>query len=476
MRNRILLFIFLIILISSSGCRGRCVNGKQTFQTEEGPVHYYIEIITINSGPSLGMRKLFTWIRSYLYIEQNGKKKKFKIHLFNETGGWAFAISNKPKDWCHMEKTHEKGIYRLYIGLALRESVFIVDTINDEVTETDELFYAVSRIDIEAVKKRLEMDDVNKVIYTQNTALHRASSQGYNEIVKLLLEKGADAEIKDQHGMTPLNRAAQRNQLTAIILLLDSGAKISGGFPETSWTPLFNSVFRRHYEACEILLKRGADPNIKDEKGRTPLDIAIAERTDLEGDIRRQNEFDKIIDLLKEYGAKDTLFSAVGRNDVAAVSNFINKENVNLKENPSKDSSLHQAAAYGYNEIIQILLSNDADINIKDELGRTPLMIAVGARQLETVSLLINSGANIESVDSNKQTALFHSLYYKSSPEACEILLKAGANPNVKDNEGICPLKTAIDNKKAFGGNAGSDESYSRIIDLLKEYGDKNEE
>ncbi|MCD6579450.1 ankyrin repeat domain-containing protein, partial [bacterium] len=298
MKRKLFQFLFLLFMITCFGCRARDVNEKQTFQTEEGPVHYYLEIITINSGPSLGMRKLFTWIRSYLYIEQNGNKKKFKIHLFNEAGGWAFGLSNKPEDWCHMEKTQEKGIYRLYIGLALRESVFIVNTINGEITETDELFYAVRRNDIEAVKKRLEMDDVNKVIYTQNTALHRASSQGYNEIVKLLLEKGANAEIKDQHGMTPLNRAAQNGQLAAIILLLDSGAKISGGFPETTWTPLFNSVFRRHCEACEILLKRGANPNIKDEKGRTPLDIAIAERKNHEGDIRRQGEYDKIIELL----------------------------------------------------------------------------------------------------------------------------------------------------------------------------------
>ena len=306
LKDVILPSIVLIILISSSGCRGRWVNEKQTFQTEEGPVHYYLEIITIDSGPTLGMKMLFAHIRSYLYIEQNGKKKKLEIHFFDaDAGAWAFGTSNNPKDWCHMEKTQEKGIYRLYIGQSLiRQSVFIVDTIKNEVIETDELYYAVFRNDIDAVKKFIETEDVNKAIFTKSTALHKASSQGYNEIVKLLLEKGADTEINDQHGMTPLNGAAQRNQLTAITLLLDSGAKISGGFPETTWTPLFNSVFRRHYEACEILLKRGADPNIQDEKGQTPLDIAIAERTDLEGDIRRQNEFDKIIKLLKKYGGK----------------------------------------------------------------------------------------------------------------------------------------------------------------------------
>ncbi len=307
MRNRILLFIFLIILISSSGCRGRWVNEKQTFQTEEGPVHYYMEIATLNSGPSLGMRKLFAQIRSYLYIEKNNEKKKLEIHFFDaDAGVWSFGTSNNPKDWCHMEKTQEKGIYRLYIGQCLiRQTVFIVDTIKNEVIETDELYYAVFRNDIDAVKKFIETEDVNKVMFTKSTALHQASSQGYNEIVKLLLEKGADTEIKDQHGMTPLTRAAQNGQLTAIILLLDSGAKISGGFPETSWTPLFNSVFRGHSEACEILLKRGANPNIKDEKGRTLLEIAIAERENCKHKISWRDEFDKIIDLLKEYGAKN---------------------------------------------------------------------------------------------------------------------------------------------------------------------------
>ena len=303
--RKILPVTLLIILIFCSGCRGNYEIGKQTLQTEEGPVHYDLKIVTFNSGPSLGIRKLFTRIQAYLYIEKNNKVKKFKLPIFDDGGGgWSFLISKNPRDWCYMEKTDEKGIYRLYIGFTLRESVFIVDLNNDKITETDELHYAVTRNDIDAVKKFLETENVNKVMFTKNTAIHRAAYKGFSEVAELLLKKGADLEKYNSVGLTPLHAAAANNNTEVTTILIKYGAHVDVLTATMGMTSLHIGVQARHFEICEVLLKKGANPNIKDEKGRTPLDIAIAERKNHEGDIRRQGEYDKIIELLIKYGGK----------------------------------------------------------------------------------------------------------------------------------------------------------------------------
>ncbi|MDC0358633.1 ankyrin repeat domain-containing protein, partial [Oligoflexia bacterium] len=142
------------------------------------------------------------------------------------------------------------------------------------------------------------------------TALHAAAASGSAKIVQLLLECGADVNARDANGKgrLPLHWAAQEGYLKTSKILINNHSQIDGP-DEHGFTPLGIAVPEGHLElvklfiqcgadvdakcssyensvllhtACawgrkeiaEILLDNGADTNIEDDDGFTPLDIA----------------------------------------------------------------------------------------------------------------------------------------------------------------------------------------------------------
>eukprot|EP00953_Heterococcus_sp_UTEX-ZZ885_P039811 20388-Heterococcus_DN1.PRE.3 len=65
--------------------------------------------------------------------------------------------------------------------------------------------------------------DVNKKDFYKNTALHRAACMGYTQIVKLLVEQGADVDAQAKDGWTPLHLAARWGRIDAMRVLVDEG-------------------------------------------------------------------------------------------------------------------------------------------------------------------------------------------------------------------------------------------------------------
>lgn len=90
-------------------------------------------------------------------------------------------------------------------------------------------------------------------------------------------------------------------------------------------------------------------------------------------------------------------------------------------------------------EITRFLVENGADINGKDIQDQTPLHHASGIPQsisTKLVTYLIEKGANINAVDIYNQTPLFFA-YGAGNNQIVNILIKAGANQNIKNNKGI---------------------------------------
>ncbi len=112
--------------------------------------------------------------------------------------------------------------------------------------------------------------------YSGYTSLHNAANHGLNEIVKLLIVKGANVNSKAEGGYTPLMLAT--NTVIAE-LLIKNGANVNATHEHGTGLHLATGVGNR--SVAEWFIANGLDVNAKDDNGNTPLDWAEGEIADL---------------------------------------------------------------------------------------------------------------------------------------------------------------------------------------------------
>jgi ankyrin repeat protein len=109
---------------------------------------------------------------------------------------------------------------------------------------------------------------------TGETALHISVKGHQDNWVGFLLNKGADPEIKDRDGNTPLHDAALMGDSTAVLFLIDKNAKVNAT-NNNGETPLVLAVHRKDIALVRQLVEAGADPRIQDTiAGKSALDYA----------------------------------------------------------------------------------------------------------------------------------------------------------------------------------------------------------
>lgn len=107
--------------------------------------------------------------------------------------------------------------------------------------------------------------------------LHWATSSGQKEIVTLLLEKGADVNVRDENFWTPLHEAISNNDLKIASLLLEKGADVNVE-DKNLWTPLHEAISNNDLKIASLLLEKGANVNKKDRDYWSPLELAEKEK------------------------------------------------------------------------------------------------------------------------------------------------------------------------------------------------------
>lgn len=189
------------------------------------------------------------------------------------------------------------------------------------------------------------------------TALHLASGRNRVEIAGLLLERGADFNQIDENGNSPFVIACAKGHLEVIKLFLAHGANIEllNGF---GWTPLLVATHQNQTRVAEFLIAQGANINAEYPNGRNAL-MAAAELGN-----------ESLVRLLMQMGAD------------------VNHTNVDGK------TALMDAAVEGHTEVVRLLLQNGAKIDQQSEEGWTALGKAAAHGHCETVKLLYEAGAD----------------------------------------------------------------------------------
>ena len=155
------------------------------------------------------------------------------------------------------------------------------------------LFEAIAQKDNEVVKKMITSGfDVNTKNRGGLTALHVAVENENLEIIRFLLNRGANVNAKTKSRRTPImmiEGGDEENALEIFKLLTEKGADVNV-LNEDKETPLMVACEDDNLELVKILLEAGANPNLKNEDGETAMQLT---------------DSDEIKELLKKYGAKE---------------------------------------------------------------------------------------------------------------------------------------------------------------------------
>ncbi len=262
------------------------------------------------------------------------------------------------------------------------------------------------------------------------------------DIIQLLKSKGAD--------ISPLIlEATKEEDIKSLKQLLseenaDVGAVNGNGSTPIHYAAQYN---KKNLDLINCLLNHKTCSidvlNIKTEQGKTALKLA----EDNEGPIRNE-----IIQLLKSKGAEDEypLHTAAMIEDIETLKQLLNKENANVDAVDSDGSTaLHVAAKNESVQSVSLLLKKGADVDAVDgslDLF-TALHVAAKNESVQTVSLLLEKGADVGAGNWNGSTAL-HVAADRESLQIVSLLLEKGADVSAVDNDGSTALHQASDNKK----------------------------
>jgi len=95
-----------------------------------------------------------------------------------------------------------------------------------------------------------------------------------HEVVKFLLENGANPNTPDEYNRTPLDAAIYCHNLDAVQLLVEAGGDCNAVCGEDGYRPLHQAAFRGNIDIVRYLLEQGADKNLLNNKGKRPYQCA----------------------------------------------------------------------------------------------------------------------------------------------------------------------------------------------------------
>ncbi|MEX0653824.1 MAG: ankyrin repeat domain-containing protein [Phycisphaeraceae bacterium] len=280
--------------------------------------------------------------------------------------------------------------------------------------------------------------------YTPATLLHRAVREGEVELVRLLLDHGADPNLAgQQEGRTALHELVwarsvhdQNVRPPLLELLLEAGADVHARDDEGRTALHLAAGWRSAGVMIPRLLEKGAKVDALDDAGSPPLHYAAFQT--------HMNE--ATVDLLREHGAELDLYTATALNEQALVASLLAKapSQVNARDNHPGRTPLHIAAHFGHVELADYLLENGAHVNVLETnhpLRRTPLHIALSYNEPAVVRRLVEARADLTARDAHGRTPLHQAA--GRDADLVAFLLEHGADINAENNRGQTPLDLA---------------------------------
>jgi ankyrin repeat protein len=276
-----------------------------------------------------------------------------------------------------------------------------------------------------------ERADPNQAESDGTTPLHWAVHHDDAELVRRLVEAGAQVAVANDYGATPMSEAAVIANRDVLDALLDAGADVDS--PNADGQTALMVVARGgNTAAAKLLIERGADVNAREaRKGQTALMWAVAQ------------SHREMVELLIASGAE-----VDARSTVNDWERMVTAEPRQKNLMPGGFTPLLYAARQGCLECAKSLIAAGAAVDLTDPDGVTPLISALLNAHFDTAKYLLEAGANVNKWDFWGRTPLYLAVDFNTLPhggrpdrlslddttnlQMIDILLAAGANPNAQ--------------------------------------------
>ena len=323
-------------------------------------------------------------------------------------------------------------------------------------------------------------------VHNSNHALHIAVEEGHIQTVQLLVDCGADVNVLNEYGQTPLHTAAggERDCPELCSILLEHNAKVDTVDKDGN-QPLHLACKRRHTATVHVLLSHGADVTALNKWQRKPLHLAnesvlksyrvhngnhavhtVVEKGHIQT-VQLLVDCGADVNKLNEYGQTPLHTAAGGEKDCPELCSMLLDHNAKV-DAVDKDGNqpLHLACKQWHTSTVGLLLSHGADLTALNNQQKKPfhfanesvlksyevhdgnhaLHIAAKRGHIQTVQSLVDCGADVNELNEDGQTPL-HTVAggLEDCPELCSILLKHHAKIDVVDKDGNQPLHLACE-------------------------------
>ncbi|XP_046976739.1 protein phosphatase 1 regulatory subunit 12A isoform X8 [Vanessa cardui] len=254
--------------------------------------------------------------------------------------------------------------------------------------------------------KRWEESDTNKqssmpkrasrIQFSSGIVFLAACTAGDKDEVQKLLKMGADINTANVDGLTALHQACIDDNLEMVEFLVEHGADVNRGDNE-GWTPLHATASCGFLSIARYLLENGADIAAVNYDGELPVDITESDKM---VELLQKVIDEKGIDCEKSRTAEvDTL--------LCDARNWAANGYVEVRDPKTGGTPLHVAAAKGYIDVAQTLLEEcGVEPDCVDYEGWTPLHAAALWGKKEAAALLLKHGADPNLKNYSGQTCM----------------------------------------------------------------------
>jgi len=256
----------------------------------------------------------------------------------------------------------------------------------------------------DSIKKIIKnkLVDINYKNEYNKTGLIYASKSGHINIVKFLVENGANLNIQDVNQNTALMHAIFYNNVDVIEYLIIQGSDLS--LKNIHGSIIHNATSIGNLKIIDELYNRGCDIEEKDENGNTCVFIATL-----------NSNYDVVKYLIKKSVNLNLLNNMV-------IKDTEHRENVSL---------LHICIKYDLFELMLLFIRNKINLNIKNNFNETPLKYACRLNKIIFVKLLLQKGAN-PNITSPLNYSCLHCAIDNKNLEMVKLLIDYGADYNLK--------------------------------------------